>query len=114
MAARRNYVPATAITMFLLMLLMSMSSAIGSNELTVNETQNTEGRQGSSGLSDVDCSGYTFEDLFDYNFALFNIDIEEDWANAGMSATAYVNGSNSATVRDNLDELLVFIAPRIL
>ena len=105
MAARRNYVPATAITMFLLMLLMSMSSAIGSNQLTVNETQNTEGRQGSSGLSDVDCSGYTFEDLFDYNFALFNIDIEEDWANAGMTATAYVNGSNSATVRDNLDEL---------
>ena len=105
MAARRNYVPATAITMFILMLLMSMSSAISSNELTVNETQNTEGRQGSDGLSDVDCSGYTFEDLFDYNFALFNIDIEEDWANAGMTATAYVNGSNSATVRDNLDEL---------
>ena len=65
MAARRNYVPATAITMFILMLLMSMSSAISSNELTVNETQNTEGRQGSDGLSDVDCSGYTFEDLFD-------------------------------------------------
>ena len=105
MAARRNYVPATAITMFLLMLLMSMSSAIGSNELTVNESQQTEGRQGSDGLTDVDCSGYTFEDLFDYNYALFNIDIEEDWANAGMYATAYVNGSNSATVRDNLDEL---------
>jgi len=105
MAARRNYVPATAITMFLLMLLMSMSSAISSNELTVNESQQAEGRQGNSGLSDVDCSGYTFEDLFDYNFALFNIDIEEDWANAGMAATAYVNGSNSATVRDNLDEL---------
>ena len=105
MAARRNYVPATAITMFILMLLMSMSSAISSNELTVNETQNTEGRQGSDGISDVDCSGYTFEDLFDYNFALFNIDIEEDWANAGMTATAFVNGSNSATVRDNLDEL---------
>ena len=46
MAARRNYVPATAITMFLLMLLMSMSSAIGSNELTVNESHQTEGRQG--------------------------------------------------------------------
>lgn len=105
MAARRNYVPATAITMFILMLSMSMSSAISSNELTINEAQNTEARQGSDGLSDVDCSGYTFEDLFDYNFALFNIDIEEDWANAGMTATAYVNGSNSATVRDNLDEL---------
>lgn len=61
----------------------------------------TSGRQ----LDDVDCSGYTFEDLFDYNFALFDIDIEDDWATSSMAAVAYVNGSNSATVRENLDGL---------
>ena len=94
MAARRNYVPATAITMFLLMLLMSMSSAISSNELTVNESQQAEGRQGSDGLTDVDCSGYTFEDLFDYNFALFNIDIEEDWARQDFPSLSYLLHAN--------------------
>lgn len=62
----------------------------------------TSARQGSL---DVDCSGYKFEDLFDYNFASFDIILGDDWATAQMSAVAYVNGSNSATVRENLDEL---------
>ena len=103
MAARRYYVPATAITMLIMMLMMSISNGITTQELPNNEPMETEGRQ--DGLSDVDCSGYTFEDLFDYNFALFNIDIGADWATAGMTATAFVNGSNSATVRENLDGL---------
>jgi len=91
--------------MLILMLMMSVSNGITSQELTVNEPMDAEGRQGNSGLSDVDCSGYTFEDLFDYNFAAFDIDIGGDWATASMAATAYVNGSNSATVRENLDGL---------
>ena len=103
MAARRYYVSATAITMLVLMLTMIVSNGVTTQELTTNDPMETEGRQ--DGLSDVDCSGYTFEDLFDYNFAAFNIDIGADWATAGMSATAFVNGSNSATVRENLDDL---------
>ena len=105
MATRRNYVPATAITMLIMMILMSITSGVTTPQLPISEPMDTEGRQGSSGLSDVDCSGYTVEDLFDYNFALFNINIGTDWATAEMEATAYVNGSNSATVRENLDGL---------
>ena len=105
MAARRHYVSATAIIMLIMMISMSISTSVTSQKMNFNEPMDTEGRQGSSGLSDVDCSGYTFEDLFDYNFALFNIGIGSDWATAEMDATAYVNGSNSATVRDNLDGL---------
>ena len=102
MAARRYYVSATAVTMLIMLLMMSLSNGIPPQELTVNQQMETEGRQD---LSGVDCTGYTFEDLFDYNFAEFNIDIGTDWATAEMSATAYVNGSNSATVRENLDNL---------
>ena len=29
---------------------------------------------------DVDCSGYTFEDLFEYNNAVFMFEILDDWA----------------------------------
>ncbi|MEC8540449.1 MAG: hypothetical protein VXY53_01245 [Candidatus Thermoplasmatota archaeon] len=105
MATRRNYVPVTAITMLIMMILMSITSGVTTPQLPISEPMDAEGRQGSSGLSDVDCSGYTFEDLFDYNFALFNINIGTDWATAEMDATAYVNGSNSATVRENLDGL---------
>ena len=79
MAARRYYVSATAITMLMLMLMMSVSNGVTTQELNTNEPMETEGRQ--DGLSDVDCSGYTFEDLFDYNFAAFNIDIGADWGN---------------------------------
>ena len=105
MAARRLNTYGIALSMFLLMFLMVITPAIDEPNLTFENVSETSGRQGEGGLSDVDCSGYTFEDLFDYNFALFNIDIGEDWATAGMDATAFVNGSNSATVRDNLDEL---------
>ena len=105
MATRRNSVPVTAITMLIMMILMSITSGVTTPQLPISEPMDAEGRQGSSGLSDVDCSGYTFEDLFDYNFALFNINIGTDWATAEMDATAYVNGSNSATVRENLDGL---------
>ena len=88
MATRQYYVPATAITMLIMMIMMSITSGITSPALSITEPSQTEGRQGSSGLSDVDCSGYTFEDLFDYNFALFNIDIGPAWATAEMEATA--------------------------
>jgi len=63
----------------------------------------TEGRQDDA--LDVDCSGYSFEDLFEYDFALFELDVLDDWATGDMFANAWVNGSNSAIVRDNLDGL---------
>ena len=62
----------------------------------------TEGRQDTL---DVDCSGYSFEDLFEYDFALFELKVLDDWATGDMYANAWVNGSNSAIVRDNLDGL---------
>jgi hypothetical protein len=63
---------------------------------------NAEGRQDTL---DVDCSGYTFEDLFEYDFALFELSVLDDWATGDMYANAWVNGSNSPIVRDNLDGL---------
>ncbi len=71
---------------------------------TPNSTpvDDTSGRQ--AGF-DPDCSGLTFEDLFEYDYAIFDLIILDDWATADMSASAWVNGSNSAIVRANLDGL---------
>ena len=55
---------------------------------------------------EVNCSGLTFEDLFEYDFARFEIDILDDWATANYFANSWVNGSNGAIVRENLDDLL--------
>ena len=88
------------LVMLLLAILMpSIETSTLENE---DQIQATSGRQGSL---DVDCSGYTFEDLFEYDFALFNLDINDDWATGAMDAQAWVNGSKSAVVRDNLDGL---------
>ena len=54
---------------------------------------------------DVDCSGLTFEDLFAYNYATFAIDILPDWATSEINANSWVNESNAAIVRNNLDGL---------
>ena len=82
-----------AILLALLMATVSFSS------ITTAET--TSGR----GSMDVDCSGYTFEDLFDYNHALFQFIILDDWATAELSANSWVNDSKAAIVRDNIDSL---------
>ena len=57
-------------------------------------------------VGQVNCSGLTFEDLFDYDFASFEINILDDWATVDYYANSWVNGSNAATVRENLDELI--------
>ena len=56
-----------------MLLLALVSPSIEMSTLDENEpAQTTSGRQGSL---DVDCSGYTFEDLFEYDFALFTLDV---------------------------------------
>ena len=47
----------------------------------------TEGRQETL---DVDCSGYTFEDLFEYDFALFELQILDDWATGDMLSLIHI------------------------
>ena len=54
---------------------------------------------------DVDCSGYTFEDLFEYDNAVFMFEILDDWATSDLYANSWVNESRAATVRENLDGL---------
>lgn len=66
-----------------------------------SEPPTTSGRQ----FEDVNCSGLTFEDLFVYDGAWFWLDVGEDWSSAQMEATAWINGSNAAVVRDNIDGL---------
>ena len=65
----------------------------------------TEGRQGLDDQIAEECGDLTFEDLFVYDFALFELKVHDDWSTGEMNANAWVNGSNAATVRDNLDGL---------
>jgi len=82
----------TAILLAILMATMSMTGT------TIAEDS---GRQ----MDDVDCSGYTFEDLFEYNNAVFMFQILDDWASSDLYANSWVNESRASVVRENLDGL---------
>ena len=84
------------ISAFLLAALMATMS------MTATTTAEDSGRQMDD---DVDCSGYTFEDLFEYNNAVFEFQILDDWATSDLYANSWVNESRAAVVRDNLDGL---------
>ena len=95
----------TAILMVFLMFFMGTSSLYTPEKVLEHEDNAapTDGRQGLA-IED-ECEGLKFEDLFDYDFANFKVFIGDDWATAEMDAGAFVNGSKSAVVRDNLDGL---------
>lgn len=101
--AHRSHI-ATVASFGLVLLLVSVTSAPALTAFDEEATLAfpTEGRQETL---DVDCSGYSFEDLFEYDFALFELKVLDDWATGDMYANAWVNASNSAIVRDNLDGL---------
>ncbi len=65
------------------------------------EAQATEGRQ----LQDVNCSGMTFEDLFSYDRADFEVLIDAAWSGAAITATAYAVDERASAVRTDLDGL---------
>ncbi len=78
-----------------------LATLMATVSLSALSSAQTEGRQG----ADVDCTGYTFEDLFDYNFAYFDVNINQDWATAEIDANSWVNESKAAIVRANIDQL---------
>ena len=72
---------------------------------TVSLTNTTMAEDSGRQMEDVDCSGYTFEDLFEYDNAVFMFEILDDWATSDLYANSWVNESRAATVRENLDGL---------
>ena len=84
-------------------ILLIMSIPHQPEQLEIQEAESSaEGRQVDG---EVNCTGYKFEDLFVYDFANFNIEINEDWASGQYEATAFANDSNAASVRKDLDGL---------
>jgi hypothetical protein len=92
----------TGILVAVLIVASLLFSSIPSSDLKqVHVVEETSGRQ----LGDVDCSNYTFEDLFAYSHASFDVLVQDDWASSITQATAWVNGSLSPDVRGNIDAL---------
>ena len=87
---------------FLLVAIMLASSFWSPDLAEVDEVANAGGRQ----QLEVDCSDYAFEELFVYDFATYDLELNTDWQSGWLTASAFVNGSNAASVRTDLDALL--------
>ncbi len=57
---------------------------------------------GGGGTLEQQCSSITFEDMFEYSSAIFDIRISEDWDSAEVKGVAWVNDSLADVVRDAL------------
>ena len=69
-----------------------------------DDAQNSQARQADL-VADA-CEGITFEDMFEYSYAKFEVDIDPSYETAFVRAEAYINGTLSDTVRTDLDELV--------
>jgi len=66
----------------------------------VEVPEETEARQ-----VEAECEGLTFEDMFNYTHATFDVQIRDDWQHADVRAVAWINGSLADDVRVDFDSL---------
>ena len=69
--------------------LLSENTTELSNEILV---ENTDARQSPEDQLVAECEGITFEDMFVYTHALFDITINDDWKSADVWGIGWVNG----------------------
>ena len=66
---------------------------------------------GGGGSLEDQCGSITFEDIFIYNQAIFEVRVNDDWKSAEVDAKAWINWSLSDDIREDLDAFLEDIVP---
>ena len=80
-------------------------------EALLDEDEQRREQFGGGGSLEEQCSSITFEDMFIYDKALFDIQVDEDWQTAQVAAMAWINWTLADDIRDDLDEYLEGIVP---
>tara|TARA_Y100001968_G_scaffold66428_1_gene57289 strand:+ start:1110 stop:3161 length:2052 start_codon:yes stop_codon:yes gene_type:complete len=66
---------------------------------------------GGGGSLEDQCGSITFEDIFIYNQAIFEVRVNDDWKSAEVDAKAWINWSLADDIREDLDAFLEDIVP---
>ena len=66
---------------------------------------------GGGGSLEEQCGSITFEDIFIYNQAVFEVRVNDDWQTAEVDARAWINWSLADDIRSDLDSFLEGILP---
>ncbi|MDE0953635.1 MAG: hypothetical protein OR994_03065 [Candidatus Poseidoniales archaeon] len=94
-----------------ILMLLSIMFPVDNETLILENDNRPMNQLGGGGTLEEQCSSITFEDLFEYTHAHFDIVINEDWDSAEVEARAWVNGSIVDTLRESLDSFLDELYP---
>jgi len=104
-----NHRIALAAGIVVLMFSLSLSPFHHSGDL---QKQNISMEQfGGGGTFEAQCSQSSFEDVFTYTWAEFNVTVADNWRTAQIDAMAWINGTMADDFRTFLDDLLDGLVP---
>ncbi|CAI8268856.1 MAG: Uncharacterised protein [Methanobacteriota archaeon] len=91
-----------------IMILSSVSPISENTSELDNEKiiENADARQTPEEELVAECEGITFEDMFVYTHAIFDVTINDDWKSADVWGIGWTNGSEATEVRKDIDELM--------
>ena len=93
-----------------IVLILSLIHYPVANSIMEEEAERMDQFGGSGSLEDQ-CSSITFEDMFIYDQAIFDIRIQDDWETAEVEAKAWINWTLADDIREDLDAYLEDIIP---
>ena len=96
----------------LMILSMLMPSDQGREDFEHLEDEPVRMEQlGGGGSLEEQCGSITFENLFEYTHASFDIIVNEDWGSADVQAVAWINETLADDLRVSMDEFMAEIDP---
>ena len=98
---------ALALTFIMLFSLFPLQTPVTS----LDEVEERRNQFGGGGSFEDQCSSITFEDMFIYDRANFDIRVDEDWQTAQVEAVAWINWTLADEIREDLDAWLEGIVP---
>ncbi|MBI88179.1 MAG: hypothetical protein CMB67_04035 [Euryarchaeota archaeon] len=103
-AARMGYFSPILVVLIILMSIQ---------QLPVKEPLSEQDRreQFGGGSFEERCGSITFEDMFIYDQAIFEVKVEEDWKSAHVDARAWINWTLADQIRSDLDSYLEGLIP---
>ena len=94
---------------FVIVMLIFSTFHLPTEELRKEQTKMEQ--FGSGGSLEEQCGSITFEDIFIYNQAIFEVRVNDDWKSAEVDARAWINWSLADDIREDLDAFLEDIVP---
>jgi len=108
----REYVGAFCIALSMAIVIASPLMVQNSGDIELEEGPVRLEQFGGGGSLEEQCGSITFENMFEYSAATFDIIFNEDWESADVRAVAWVNETLADDLRESMDEFMELIDPQ--